>query len=151
MISEEKVKIMSALARYEKNEGASDSQVYQYSRKDFVRKEIMKVGVAISIAYVIGVMIFFGMNFEVFVDMIQDGKTIPVVIGLLLGYMLVCFGYIRFIKKKANQHYSEAAIRMRTYEKNLEDLVAFYDREENEDNRPTIAAKENTDGTDIII
>ena len=34
MISEEKVKIMAEMARYEKNHGKDDFRVYKYEKKD---------------------------------------------------------------------------------------------------------------------
>ena len=40
MISEEKVKIMAEMARYEKNHGKDDFRVYKYEKKDYIRLEI---------------------------------------------------------------------------------------------------------------
>ncbi|MDD3186468.1 MAG: hypothetical protein PHD56_11995 [Anaerostipes sp.] len=150
MISEDKVRIMTVLARYEKNEGAADAQVYQYSRKDYVRKESLKVGVAITVAYVIAVMIFFAVNFEIFIDLVKYKRIILVVAMLVIMYLLLGFGYMQLISTKANRHYDEVMARVRSYENKLAELVAFYE-EENEDNRPTIGTEENKDGTDIII
>ena len=36
MISEEKVKIMAEMARYEKNHGKDDFRVYKYEKKDYI-------------------------------------------------------------------------------------------------------------------
>ena len=37
MISEEKVKIMAEMARYEKNHGKDDFRVYKYEKKDYIK------------------------------------------------------------------------------------------------------------------
>ena len=39
MISEEKVKIMAEMAKYEKNYGKGDFRIYKYTKKDYVRSE----------------------------------------------------------------------------------------------------------------
>lgn len=36
MISEEKVKIMAEMAKYEKNYGKGDFRIYKYTKKDYV-------------------------------------------------------------------------------------------------------------------
>ena len=43
MISEEKVKIMAEMARYEKNHGKDDFRVYKYEKKDYIRLEQIAV------------------------------------------------------------------------------------------------------------
>ena len=42
MISEEKVKIMAEMAKYEKNYGKGDFRIYKYTKKDYVRSEKIK-------------------------------------------------------------------------------------------------------------
>ena len=63
MISEEKVKIMTSLAQYEKKEGTGDLRINRYSCGDYVRMETMKVGVALVVALLLltGIIVIFRM------------------------------------------------------------------------------------------
>ena len=50
MISEEKVKIMAEMAKYEKNYGKGDFRIYKYTKKDYVRSEKIKTSIALLIS-----------------------------------------------------------------------------------------------------
>ena len=53
MISEEKVKIMAEMAKYEKNYGKGDFRIYKYTKKDYVRSEKIKTSIALLISFLI--------------------------------------------------------------------------------------------------
>ena len=135
MISEEKVKIMTSLAQYEKKEGTGDLRINRYSCGDYVRMETMKVGVALVVALLLltGIIVIFRM--EDVISMMRKGT-------------ILFFCYVKSTRRRAEKRYNEAMVRIKAYERQLEKLLEVYEEEEKEDNSPKIDmdAEELADG-----
>ena len=129
MISEEKVKIMAEMAKYEKNYGKGDFRIYKYTKKDYVRSEKIKTSIALLISFLIMV-------------------SAAVIIGI---YVAVFFVYLHFTKMRASRQYDEVRARVLIYDKHLEELETLYKEKENEDISPTIVEEEDEDGKIIDI
>ena len=142
MISEEKVKIMAEMAKYEKNYGKGDFRIYKYTKKDYVRSEKIKTSIALLISF----LIMTGL-----LCIMQLGKVIvsaAVIIGI---YVAVFFVYLHFTKMRASRQYDEVRARVLIYDKHLEELETLYKEKENEDISPTIVEEEDEDGKIIDI
>ena len=121
MISEEKVKIMAEMAKYEKNYGKGDFRIYKYTKKDYVIMKLREGKVIVSAAVIIGI------------------------------YVAVFFVYLHFTKMRASRQYDEVRARVLIYDKHLEELETLYKEKENEDISPTIVEEEDEDGKIIDI
>lgn len=151
MISEEKVKIMAEMARYEKNHGKEDFRVYKYTKKDYIRLETLKTSIALLISFLIMTGLLCIIKLDDVIMKLREGKVIvsaAVIIGI---YVVIFFIYLHFTKKKASKHYDEVRARMLIYDKHLEDLEALHEEKENEDVSPTIVGEESEDGKIIDI
>ena len=137
MISEEKVKIMAEMARYEK--------------KDYIRLEQIKTSICLLIAFLILTGLLCVVKLDAVIMNLRDGKIILSAAVILFIYIVVYLVYIHFIKKQAARHYDEVRARVLIYDKHLEELEMLYKVEENEDVSPTIAAEEDEDGKIIDI
>ena len=142
MISEEKVKIMTSLAQYEKKEGTGDLRINRYSCGDYVRMETMKVGVALVVALLLltGIIVIFRME-----DVISI--AVPAIL-ILICFGILFFCYVKSTRRRAEKRYNEAMVRIKAYERQLEKLLEVYEEEEKEDNSPKIDmdAEELADG-----
>ena len=138
MISEEKVKIMTSLAQYEKKEGTGDLRINRYSCGDYVRMETMKVGVALVIALLLltGVIVIFRM--EEVISMMRKGTIAVPAILILICFGIIFFCYVKSARRRAEKRYNEAMVRIKAYERQLEKLLEVYEEEEKEDNSPKI-------------
>ena len=151
MISEEKVKIMAEMARYEKNHGKDDFRVYKYEKKDYIRLEQIKTSICLLIAYLILTGLLCVVKMDTVIMNLRDGKIIilaAVVIGI---YVAVFFVYLHFTKMRASRQYDEVRARVLIYDKHLEELETLYKEKENEDISPTIVEEEDEDGKIIDI
>ena len=151
MISEEKVKIMAEMARYEKNHGKEDFRVFKYTKRDYVRLEKIKTSIALLLSFLIMTGLLCVIKLDNVILQLREGKVIvsaAVIIGI---YIAIFFIYLHFTKIRAMKHYNEVRARMLIYDKHLEDLEAFYEEKENEDVSPTIAKEEDEDGKIINI
>ena len=151
MISEEKVKIMAEMARYEKNHGKDDFRVYKYEKKDYIRLEQLKASISLLIAFLILTGLLCVMKLDAVIMNLRDGKIIISAAIILAIYIVVYLVYIHFIKKRAARHYDEVRTRVLIYDKHLEELEILYKVEENEDVSPTITPEEDEDGKIIDI
>ena len=138
MISEEKVKIMTSLAQYEKKEGTGDLRINRYSCGDYVRMETMKVGVALVVALLLltGIIVIFRM--EDVISMMRKGTIAVPAILILICFGILFFCYVKSARRRAEKRYNEAMVRIKAYERQLEKLLEVYEEEEKEDNSPKI-------------
>lgn len=146
MISEEKVKIMTSLAQYEKKEGTGDLRINRYSCGDYVRMETMKVGVALVVALLLltGTIVIF--HIEEVISMMRKGTIAVPAVLILICFGIIFFCYVKVTRMRAERRYNEAMVRIRAYERQLEKLLEVYEKEENEDNSPKIDTEELADG-----
>ena len=79
MISEEKVKIMAEMAKYEKNYGKGDFRIYKYTKKDYVRSEKIKTSIALLISFLIMTGLLCIMQLDIVIMKLREGKVISVV------------------------------------------------------------------------
>lgn len=151
MISEEKVKIMAEMARYEKNHGKEDFRIYKYTKKDYIRLEKIKTSIAMIFSFLIMTGLLCITQLDIVIMKLRDGKVIGSA-AMIIGIYIVIFGiYLHFTKKQASRKYNEVRTRMKIYDKHLEELEIFYKEKENEDISPTIVEEEDEDGKNINI
>lgn len=151
MISEEKVKIMAEMARYEKNYGKDDFHVYKYEKNDYIRLETLKASICLLIAFLILTGLLCIVKLDEVIMNLRDGKVIISAAVILFVYILIYLIYIHFTKKGAAKHYDEVRARILIYDRHLEELEMLYEVEENEDVSPTITPEEDEDGKIIDI
>ena len=151
MISEEKVKIMTEMARYEKKYGERDFQINRYREEDYIRLETIKMSIALTVAFLIILTILCLSQLDVLIVMLRKGKFLFALLSILIIYVIVFLVYLHFTKKRAIKDYKEVEARIKIYDKYLEELLRLYEEKEHEDVSPSIDPEEQDDGTTINI
>lgn len=132
MLDNNKIKLMTKLAIYEKNEGQEDIKLSKYYKTDYIRYQIIKSIVSVTVSYLL---ILLMVAFYKSEYLIQEAVKLNYkVIGLkVLGIYLILltiyiFGSIALYSFK----FDSSKKRLFKYRKNLKRLRQFYNNEENE-------------------
>lgn len=129
MLDPEKIKLMTHLASYEKNEGKKDTAIGNYFRADYIGWEILKSIISATIVFLILVAAYVVYDFESFmldiykIDMLQYGKDLLTKYLIFVGVYAV-ITYIIFAYR-----YARAKKSQKKFVRNLNKLAETY-REE---------------------
>lgn len=129
MLNNRKVRLMTQLAMYEKNEGREDLKLSKYYKADYARFNVLKTAVVVTIAYlvIVGMVLLYRMQYILdnilTVDYKAMGWTIlGVYIGVMSFYIIVTLlGY--------SLRYKASHKKLGKYYKMLGRLKTMYDEE----------------------
>ncbi len=133
MVNEDKVKLMTKLATYEKKEGKESLPVMQYYREDYIVYHVMKTAIAATIAYVLLVVAVCVARSQYLLENVHK-MTIEQIGGrVFIGYIVmlavyITTGLIFYIRK-----YENARESVKRYLHWLKQLNSFYKEQEEED------------------
>ncbi len=130
MINEEKVKIMTRLAMYEKSEGRKYLPVSKYYRSDYIGLALIKNFFLVTIGYVlalVGIGVYFS---EYLMDNIHKMNLISVGTTIVAGYVvtLVAFSVFTYIQYSVKYYLAKKSVK--NYYGELTKLSRIYNREE---------------------
>lgn len=135
MVEETKVKLMTQMATFEKNEGKKSMAIGTYFRGDYIGKEIIKsivYGTA-AFAIVFGLYIAYDLEFlmqDIYkMDVLEFGRTI----GMYYFRFIVSYAIITYVVYALR--YQSARRRLRAYYNNLKRLNSIYRKEDGERRR----------------
>nr|WP_294575469.1 hypothetical protein [uncultured Anaerostipes sp.] len=151
MVSEEKVRIMTELARYEKAYKDKDFHIDRYREEDYIRLETIKMSISLTAAF-LGIILLIGASqMDRVIMTLRKGQMTVVLLGVLAVYLILFFVYRSITKKRAIREYQDVEVRIRMYDRHLEELLRLYEEKEKEDDSPTITSEEKADGQIIDI
>ena len=151
MVSEEKVRIMTGLARYEKAYKDKDFHIDRYREEDYIRLETIKMSISLTAAF-LGIILLIGASqMDRVIMTLRKGQMTVVLLGVLAVYLILFFVYRSITKKRAIREYQDVEVRIRMYDRHLEELLRLYEEKEKEDDSPTITSEEKADGQIIDI
>lgn len=133
MVNEDKVKLMTKLATYEKKEGKESLPVMQYYREDYIVYHVVKTAIAATIAYVLLVVAVCVARSQYLLENVHK-MTIEQIGGrVFIGYIVmlavyITTGLIFYIRK-----YENARESVKRYLHWLKQLNSFYKEQEEED------------------
>ena len=137
MVSEQKVRMMIRLAEYESHEGKQDFARTKYYKMDYIRLQILKTLVCVTCAVVLIAVIAGLYNMEYLItnalelDYISIGRTYLVIYILLLGL----FSFVTV--SVSSLQYEASKKRVKEYYLVLQELIRYYEKEEEENGRRT--------------
>ncbi|HIT89890.1 MAG TPA: hypothetical protein IAC41_05660 [Candidatus Merdenecus merdavium] len=111
MINEERLKLMIKLAAFESKSGKEALKTSKYFRKDYVGYQMLKTGIAVTVAYLILIGLWFVYHMDFIIDHIYqfDYKkfaqqliipyVILMVLYLIISYILYSYRYTKSVKK----------------------------------------------------
>lgn len=133
MLNEDKIRIMSRCAMYEKADGKEDIAINHYFRGDYIRLNTLKTWIGVTIAFVMCVGIYAVMNAQYYVENLFKMDFLGLIKEFLVAYILVLvvFGVISVVFY--GWKYADSHKRILWYYKDLETLKKMDDEgEENE-------------------
>ena len=132
MLDNKKIKLMTKLAIYEKNEGKEDIRLSKYYKMDFLRYEVIKSAVSVTIAYLFILLIvaFYKSEYLIQNAVKLDYKAIG---SKVLGIYIILMTVYLFSTIVGNSfRFDSSRKRLFKYRKNLKRLRQYYRDEENE-------------------
>ena len=126
MLEQDKLKVMTQLALYEKKKGKKDFNIYSYDKDDYIRFEGLKTAVLVTIACmaVIGIILVWNLNTVInHFDVLNYGLLAGLAGG---GLLLVLVFYMILSYRKCKEEYNSMMPRIRRYQRGLKKMKKFY-------------------------
>ncbi len=135
MLNENKVKMMTKMAIYEKNEGRRMLKTARYFKSDYIAFGILKTLITTSIAYIIMLIMYVLYNMESIIRDINKLDYTEVGTNLIIGYvaMIVVFSAIAFVVY--GKQYDNSRNGLKRYFSRLNKLERFYNGHKRKNNK----------------
>ena len=146
MINEEKVKLMTKLAVYEKNQENQDLVMSKYYKNDYVRYNCLKTVVTSTICYWVIVIAVVMLKFQDILNQINEMDYIRLIYILMVGYVAFAFIYTIIAYIIYNIRYTKAKPGLINYNKNLKKLIELETEEDAGAKPETIKVSANIGG-----
>lgn len=131
MLNEKKIRLMTKLSLFEENEGKEELKLDRYYRIDYIRFQILKSIVSVTVGYLLILLLILVYQSEHILDKITmiDYKSVGIYTLMIYLFLVVFYSFITGIVSYFR--YDKARKEVRRYKKNLKSLRLFY-KEENE-------------------
>ncbi len=132
MVNNRKVRLMTRLAIYEKNEGREDIRLSKYYRADYVRLNVLRTVVAITIGYLLVVLIIGVYNSEY---LIREAVTLDyrsILVRYVGAYLLLLTVYCALCMIGYMVKYRNSRKKLTKYFRMLRRLRSIYREESGE-------------------
>ena len=123
MVDEKKTILMTKLAIFEKHEKNKSLVVSKYYRSDYVRYNVLKTWVAVTVLYWCVIAGYIFMTFDSILEKLNDLDYFAVVYKMLGGYVIICAIYFLFAFVLYNYRYKKARNGLVQYNINLKELI----------------------------
>lgn len=126
MLNEERIRLMTRMAAYEKGEHKKNKKVIGFFRSDYVSMQMLKSVIASTAAFAILFALYILYDFEVFMkdiyqmDMFDFAKSVILIYVIFLGVVLL-FTYVAALYR-----YNRALQSTKIYYSNLKRLSRIY-------------------------
>ena len=129
MISEQRVKLMTRLAAYERKEGKKNEEIGSYFRGDYISLQILKSIISATLAFLLVVGLFVLYDSELFLSDIYKIDILEYLKKLILYYFIFTGAYVLISYIVYAIRYRKAKRRLKVYFNNLKRLQILYQRE----------------------
>lgn len=130
MVNEEKVRIMTKLAAYEKGEGKDYLPISKYYRTDYIGLALIKNFFLISIAYVALAGLVSLYFLDELLENIHKMNLVRLGVKVVVGYVLLLVAYSVIVYVVQTVKYSRAKKSIKNYYMQLGRLTKIYAKEE---------------------
>lgn len=130
MINENRIKLMTRMAAYEKEEHKKNKAIVSFFKSDYISMQMLKTVVCTTIVFAIIFGLYVLYDFELFMkeiyqmDMFEFAKSVIMIYGIFLCVMLV-ITYVLSLYQ-----YNKALQSTKLYYANLKKLSRIYDKQE---------------------
>lgn len=129
MLNEDRIKVMTKLAIFEKEHGKENEIASKFYKGDYVSYYMVWTGVMTTIAYLLGLVGFFILNFEKYMEnmhMMDLWGQAKIIISFYIGIVTAMVMISYFVYRK---RYKNAQKRLQKYCDLLHDLEKNYNNE----------------------
>lgn len=119
MLSEEKIKLMTKLAVYEKHTGKKTMKLTKFFQMDYVGWNMLKTGVAISIGYLMLAGAYVVYHLEQFVEEMYTMDYLELLREFASKYVVLLGSYMAVTFLYYHVKYSQGMKSLKRYQKNL--------------------------------
>ena len=123
MVDEKKAILMTKLAIFEKHEKNKSLVISKYYRSDYVRYNVLKTWVAVTVLYWSLIAGYIFMAFDSILEKLNDLDYFAIMYKMLGGYVLICAVYFLFSFILYNYRYKKAKDGLVQYNINLKELI----------------------------
>lgn len=128
MVNEEKIKLMTKLAKYEQGEGKRTLPVMDYFQGDYIVFHVIKAGISATVAYVAILAIICLLSGEYLMEHISSMSIQQLAVGVIFGYILMEAIYLTVALIVYMKRYDKAKQSVKRYYHWLKQLNLFYER-----------------------
>ena len=130
MVNEERIKLMTRMAAYEKNEHKKNQAVVSFFRSDYVSMQLLKSVISATLVFGILFALYVLYDFEMFMKEIYKMDLLGFLKSVVILY-LIFMGIIFVITYVVSIYqYNKAIQCTKIYYSNLKKLSAIYGKEE---------------------
>lgn len=130
MLNEEKIRIMTDMARYEQGKGKEELRIQKYFRRDYIGKALLRNFFWTTLGYLLLVAVYFIYHMEYYMDNITKMPITPLLMRILLGYVLMLAIYSGLVYLLESLRYVRAKQGAEHYTEYINRLLKLYKREE---------------------
>ena len=132
MLDEIKIKLMTKVAIYEKNEADRDLRLSHYYKEDYIKFGCLKTMITSTVAYWLVLGVYIMLRYEKILEDLNDADYYKLMVKILLGWglTLAVFFVYSFIVYAIKYQIARKGIV--AYNKNLKKLLKLYDIPEKE-------------------
>ena len=130
MVNEDRIKLMTRMAAYEKEEHKTNKTIVSFFRSDYISMQMLKTVISTTVAFAIMFGLYVLYDFEVFMkdiyrmDMFEFAKSVIIIYGIFLGIVLLITYIVSLYR------YNRALQETKLYYANLKRLSRIYGEEE---------------------
>lgn len=129
MLDEDKIRVMTKLAVFDKEEGNKAEIASHYYKNDYISYNMIWTGITTTVAYVLSVGLCFFCKMEYFLNHLQNIKISHFITILIILYLviLVVFETVAFMIYR--KRYDVAQNKIKSYCNDLKELEKIYNKE----------------------
>ena len=130
MVNEDRIKLMTRMAAYEKEEHKVNKRIVSFFRSDYISMQMLKSVVSTTIVFAIMFGLYVLYDFEVFMkeiyqmDMFEFAKSVIIIYVIFLGVILLITYVVSLYR------YNRALQSTKLYYANLKKLSRIYGEQE---------------------
>ncbi|MBQ1902411.1 MAG: hypothetical protein II169_07685 [Lachnospiraceae bacterium] len=130
MLNEQRVRQMTKLAMFEKENGRKIQPALQYNKKDYVSMRLSRGFISATILYVL---IYSAGLILLFTTVLANLHTFILILLLLIGvmlYIIFLYYYLHGVRRRARRDFQVAAKDLKKLQRDLQTLEEIYEAEE---------------------
>ncbi|MCH1982146.1 hypothetical protein MCG98_06150 [Ruminococcus sp. OA3] len=130
MLDQNRIRLMTNLARYEDGAGKEDLRISKYYRSDYIGIGLLKNFILTTIGYFLVWGAIIAYNMEYLLDNLHKVNMSVVILEFVIGYLLflVLYSVVTYIRKR--RRYEEARENVKNYYDGLNELARLYGQDE---------------------